>query len=120
MRWLPFLTLPVAIYSLVAPFGVDMNSPLIGGMSVEELLVAMTSILLAAEIWRSTAASPATALHVVASFILLLLVVGEWFAPWNRTSTFVLLTILTGVNLVVSGYVAFVVKGQNNVWIARR
>lgn len=116
----PAIVVPVVAYTVIAPFGVDLTAPLIGFMSGEDLLVAAAIISAATEIWRSTAASPQVARHLVASLVLLLLVIVEWFEPWNRNGTMALLTLATLIDVVVSGYVAFVVKGQNNIWVSGR
>jgi len=115
----PLIAIPIVIYSLLAPFGTPMTTPIVWVMSFEDLLVAAALAMLAVEIWRSTAPTPQTAKHLVASLILLLACIFEWFAPWSPSGTFLLLTLAAFVNLVVSAYVAFVVKGQN-VWISNR
>lgn len=116
----PLVAIPIALYSILAPFGVRMKTSFVWDMSLGDLLVAMALLMVAVEIWRSTVASPKTAIRLVADLMVLILCIVEWLAPWSHSGTFVLLTIAAFVNVAVSAYVAFVVKGQNNVWVSSR
>jgi hypothetical protein len=116
----PLITVPLLIYTVVAPFGIDMSAPLFSLVSFEDLLIIGALIALGVEIWGNTSASPRTPRRLVADLVVHLLVVIEWFAPWSRSGTLVVLTTAAFLNLVVSAYVAFVVKGQNNVWVSTK
>lgn len=117
---LPLVAIPIILYSMLAPFGIRLTTPIVWVMSFGDLLVATALIMVAIEVWRSTIASPRTAKRLVIDLAVLIICIIEWFAPWAPSGTFVLLTTTAFVNVVLSAYVAFVVKGQNNVWVSNR
>lgn len=121
MRPFPILLIPLVVYNVVAPFGLQMTTPVAWVVSFEDMLTTIALVLLGIEIWRSTNPTPETAKRQVANLIVLLVCLAEWLLPWCNSGVFLVLTVTTFVNLVVSCYVAFVVKGQGrNVWVANR
>jgi len=117
---MPALTVPLIIFSALAWWGINLTQPVIWVASSEDVLVVVAWVSVAIEIARSTEATPRTARRLIVDLLLLLLCLGEWCVPWARSGTFLLLTTASFVNLVAPTYVAFVVKGQNNVWITNR
>lgn len=121
----PLLAIPLAIYNLLAIFGVPMTVPFLWisptiALSCADIIVVATLVLLSVEIWRSAAPTPQTAKNHVAGLMLLLLCVLELVvAPWCKSGLFVELTFAAAVDLVIGTYVSFALKG-GNVWVSNR
>lgn len=116
----PLIAIPILVYSVLAPFGVSMTAPVIWVLSLEDLLVGSALAFLSIEIWRSASPTRRTAKRLVADLSVLLICIVEWSLPWPTASgTFAVLTVAAFVNLTASTYVAFVMKGQNNVWVSK-
>jgi len=116
----PLIAIPILVYSVLGPFGINMTTRFIWVLSLEDLLVGSALVFLSIEIWRSASPTRQTAKRLVADLAVLLMCIVEWSLPWPTASgTFAVLTIAAFVNLTASTYVAFVLKGQNNVWVSK-
>jgi len=125
MSTFPLLLAPIVIYNILAIFGLTLNAPIVPlphgiVLTPEEMLVAVTLIVLSVDVWRSTVPTPRTAKNHVATLLLFVSTVVALVAlPWCATGTFLLLAIATGADLVVGTYVSFALKG-GNVWVSNR
>ena len=117
---MPLLIFPMAAFLALAPF-VNMNAPVISVLTTEDIVLAAAFVVVGVEVCRNAVPTPRTPIRLIADLALLLVSLLEWFLPWTKPSgTLAVLTTATCVNLISSGFVAFVVKGQNNVWISKR
>jgi len=120
----PLLAVLVALYNVLAAFGLSLTSPILPvgkvTLSVEELMVLLALMLLGIEVWRATAPTPRTAIHHVLNLLLLLAMICELaFLPTARTGLFVVLIVAVAVDLIVGTYISFITKGRN-IWVSNR
>jgi hypothetical protein len=113
----PLLLIPVAAYNALAALGAPIATPILSSkiaLSLEDLLVMVTLILLTVEVWRSAAPTPAAARNHVASLLVLLACISETgVVPWCRTGTFLIIVTAVACDLTVGTYISFVTKGRN-------
>jgi len=121
MSALPLLIIPVGAFNIVAAFRVPMTVPLLWvsptiALSLEDITLSVTLVLLGVEVWRSV--SPASARNHVAGLLLLIACIFALvLAPWCQTGTFVTLTIAVAVDVVLGTFVSFALKGRN-IWVS--
>lgn len=121
MSAVPPLLIPLAVYNFVALFRAPVTAPFLWVsptivLSLEDILLSITLVLLGVEVWRSV--NPASAKNRVAGLLVLIACIFELvLAPWCQTGTFVTLTIAVAVDLVLSTFVSFALKGRN-IWVS--
>lgn len=114
MRNVPLLVIPIVVYNLVAPFGMDLSTRVVWVLSTEDILTTLALVFIGVELWRSAISSPRELTQQMANLALFVVAVLELaLIGWCRSGTFFTLTLATLVTLVDANFVAFVTRGTN-------
>jgi hypothetical protein len=116
----PALLLPVATYTLLAAVGVPMSTPILSAVTVDDALVLVGLILMAADLWRSATPTPATARRIILNLLLLMACILELATIRScETPAFVIMTAEVAITTVLGGFLAMQLKG-GNVWFSNK